>query len=158
MKKVILLIALVNLMALVALGQTTDRRTSKDKSIEEEIKRLTASEVDLLVRGDMAALERLYPDDFVVTNPFNQFINKQKVLERIRTNIIKYKSYEKQIEYLRVYGNTVLAVGSETVVPTADADRPDAGQTVRRRFTEVWVKRKGEWQRVARHASNIMPQ
>lgn len=158
MKKVILLIALVNLMALAALGQTTDRRTSKDKSIEEEIKRLTASEVDLLVRGDMAALERLYPDDFVVTNPFNQFINKQKVLERIRTNIIKYKSYEKQIEYLRVYGNAVLAVGSETVVPTADADRPDAGQTVHRRFTEVWVKRKGKWQRVARHASNIMPQ
>jgi ketosteroid isomerase-like protein len=157
MKKVILLIALGILMAL-ALGQTTDRRTNKDKSIEEEIKRLTASEVDLVMRGDMAALERLYPDDLVVTNPFNQFINKQKVLERIRTNIIKYESYEKQIEYLRVYGDTVLAVGSETVVPTADADRPDAGQTVRRRFTEVWVKRKGRWQRVARHASNIMPQ
>ena len=158
MKKVILLIALVNLMALVAFGQAADRRTNRDKRIEEEIKRLTADEVEILLRGDVTALERLYPEDFVVTNPFNQFINKRKVLERIRTDIIKYKSYDKQIEYLRVYGNTVLAIGRETVVPSADADRPDAGQTVHRRFTEVWVKRKGQWRRVARHASNIVPQ
>ena len=158
MKKVILLIALVNLMTLVAFGQSANRRANKDKHIEEEIKRLTADELAIVMRGDVATLERIYPEDLVVTNPFNQFINKQKVLERIRTNIIKYKSYDKQIEYLRVYGNTVLAIGRETVVPTADANRPDAGQTVHRRFTEVWVKRKGKWQSVARHASNIVPQ
>jgi ketosteroid isomerase-like protein len=158
MKKALMLVVLISLTALIALGQTTDRRTNKDKRIEEEIKRLTADEVAILMRGDVAALEQIYPEDFVVTNPFNQFINKQKVLERIRTNIIKYKSYDKQIEYLHVYGNTVLAIGRETVVPTADADRPDAGQTVHRRFTEFWVKRKGKWQRVARHASNIVPQ
>ena len=151
-----MLVALISLAGLVALGQTANHLTNKDKRIEEEINRLTAYEADLVLRGDVATIERLYPDDFVVTNPFNQFINKQKVLERILTNIIKYKSYEKQIEYLRIYGNTVLTAGTETVVPTADADRPDAGQTVHRRFTEVWIKRKGQWQRVARHASNVV--
>ena len=158
MRKVIMLIALVNLIAIVASAQSADQRTNKEKRIEEEIRRLTAFEVDLVVRGDIEAIQRVYPEDFVVTNPFNQLINKQQVIERIRTNIIRYKSYEKQIEYLRIYGNTIVTAGSETVVPTADADRPDAGQTVRRRFTEVWIRRKGQWQRVARHASNITPQ
>ncbi len=158
MKKAIMLVALVSLAALFALGQTTDRRTNKDKRIEEEVKRLTAYDASLVLRGDVAAMERVYPDDFVVTNPFNQFINKQKIIERDPANLIKYKSYEKQIEYIRIYGNTVLTTGTEKVVVTADANRADAGQTVHHRFTEVWIKRKGQWQRVARHASNIVPQ
>jgi hypothetical protein len=37
----------------------------------------------------------------------------------------------------------VIVAGSETVVPAPDASRPDAGKTVRRRFTEVGVRRDG---------------
>jgi ketosteroid isomerase-like protein len=158
MKKIILLVALVNLMALVALGQTTDQRINKDKRIEEEFKRFNSYDADIVLRGDVAAMESFYPDDLVVTNQFNQFINKQKVLERVRENIIKYKSYEKKMEYLRVYGNTVVTAGTETVVPTVDANRPDAGQIVHRRFTEVWMKRKGQWRKIARHVSTTAPQ
>ena len=158
MKKVVMLVALVNLMTAVALGQATGGRTDKDKRIEEEFKRLNAYDADIVLRGDVAAMDSFYPDDQVVTNQFNQLISKKQVLERVRANIIKYKSYEKRMEYLRAYGDTVVIAGSETVVPTADANRPDAGQTVRRRFTEVWMKRKGQWRKVARHVSTIAPQ
>jgi hypothetical protein len=44
---------------------------------------------------------------------------------------------------------------AETVAPTPDANRPDAGKTVNRRFTEVWVRRDGALQRIVRHASNV---
>ena len=50
----------------------------------------------------------------------------------------------------------VIVIGSETVVPTADAVRNDAGKTVHRRFTEVWIMRDNKWQKVVRHASNIV--
>lgn len=100
-------------------------------------------------------MKKFYPDDFVVTNPFNQFIDKKKVIERVKGNIIKYSSYKRTFDAFRFYGNTAIVIGSEVVVPTSDANRPDAGKTVHRRFTEVWVLRNGMWQKVVRHANNI---
>lgn len=126
-----------------------------DKRAEQEIRRLYDREHELLLRRDFDAQERFYPDDFVVTNPFNMFINKTKVMERLRGDIIKYNKYEREYDYFRRYGETMVVVGSETVVPTLDAKRPDAGKTVHRRFTEVWVQRDGGWQKVVRHASNV---
>ena len=149
---------LASLVASLLFGQETGRATDDTRSAEQEIKRLYDYETDLILRSDVAGMDRFYPDDFVVTNPFHQFIDKAKVLERVRTNIIRYKTYTRQFDYFRRYGDTVVVVGSELVVPAADANRTDAGQVVHRRFTEVWVRRNGQWRKVVRHANNIAPQ
>ena len=127
----------------------------EDNAVEAEIKRLYDHEHDAILRRDFAALDRFMPDDFVVTNPFNQYIDKPTVMQRLRADIIKYSSYTRQYDAFRVYADTVVVIGSETVVPTPDANRPDAGQTVHRRFTEVWLRRDGRWQKVVRHANNV---
>jgi hypothetical protein len=44
-------------------------------------------------------------------------------------------------------------MGSETVVPSG-LD-PLAGQTIQRRYTNIWMKEKGNWILIARHANNI---
>src|SRR5208282_5614872 len=51
-----------------------------DKQAEQQIRRLYDYERDLLLRRDFTAQAAFYPDDFVVTNPFNMFIDKQKVM------------------------------------------------------------------------------
>ncbi|MFN0134744.1 MAG: nuclear transport factor 2 family protein [Phycisphaerae bacterium] len=107
-----------------------------DKQADAEIRGLYDREHELLLRRHVAAQERFYPDDFVVTHPFNLFIAKPKVLERLRADIIKFSAYERTYDDFRCYGDTAFMVGSETVEPTQDANRPDAGQTVHRRFTE----------------------
>ena len=127
----------------------------EDKQAEKEIRQLYDREHELLLRRDFAAQQQFYPDDFVVTNPFSMFIDKQKVMERLRADIIKYSTYERKYDYFRRFGDTAVMVGSETVVPTPDANRADAGQTIHRRFTEMWVRRDGGWSKVVRHASNV---
>ena len=157
-----LTILFVGTMSLTASGQTlircdyNDNKT--DKRSEEEFKRLHAYEAELIVRGDVTALENFYPDDHIVTNPFNHLIGKKTVLERVRGNIIKYKAYEKKMEYLCVYENTAIIAGIEIGTAAEDANRPDAGQTSRRRFTETWMKRGTQWRKVARHVSTIAAQ
>lgn len=136
-------------------GQTSESVIDTAKA-KEEIKRLYAFEEQLTLTQDTAGIKKYYPDDFVVTNPFNQFIDKKKVIERVNANIIKYSTYKHTFDAFRFYGDMVIVIGSETVVPTTDAVRNDAGKTVNRRFTEVWVMRKGNWQKVVRHASNII--
>ena len=160
--KIILVIAFIGLFSLEAVGQSPKRCDYKDnktdKQSEEEFKRLHAEEVRIVLSGDAEAWDKFYPEDHIVTNPFNQMIDKKTVLERVRGNIIRYKFYEKKIEYLCVYRDSAVIAGVETSLPTDDANRPDAGRSTKRRFTETWIKRGKQWRKVARHVSTITEQ
>ena len=150
MKKVIALATLITMAALLASGQTNQNRR-----IEEEIRRLNAQEVEALMRNDVKMLGRIWSDDFVVTNPFNKFVNKRQVLGMIESGNLAVSSLDRQIEYVHVYRDTVIVAGSETAVWAGRM--PIAGQTSHLRITSIWMKQGGRWQEVARHA-NIMVQ
>jgi ketosteroid isomerase-like protein len=156
MKTFLLLSVLSLLTAVTAPGQTSNRSSDGDKKTMAEIKRVMDYELKLVLTQDTAAMRQFYPDDMAVTNPFNQFIDKRKVMERVKADIIKYASYEKQVDHFHLEGDhTVVVIGRETVVPTTDANRDDAGKTVNRRFTEVWIRRGKDWKKVVRHANNV---
>ena len=94
----------------------------------------------------------------IVTNPFNQVIDKAQVLERVRGNIIRYTAMTKEVEHFRLLRpDTAMIMGLETAKVTADAARPDAGKMTYRRFTEIWILRNTEWKKVVRHANHFEP-
>ena len=73
----------------------------------------------------------------------------------VQSGFLVITSYDRQIEYVRVYGETVIVAGSETVV--WGGKMPNAGKTDHLRLTGIWMAQNGRWQEVARHA-NIVPQ
>lgn len=128
---------------------------ASDKRSEEDVRKLNAEEVDAFLHNDPKAMASIWSDDLVVTNPLNKFVNKQQVLGMVNSGFLVITSYDRQIEYVRVYGDTVVVAGSETVV--WGGKMPNAGKTEHLRFTGIWMKQGGRWQQVARHA-NIVPQ
>jgi ketosteroid isomerase-like protein len=122
---------------------------------EEAVRQANAEEVAAFVHNDPKEMARLWSDDFVVTNPLNRFVKKDQVLGMVKSGFLVITSYDRQIEYVRVYGDTVIAAGSETVI--WGGKMPNAGKTEHLRFTGIWMKQEGRWQEVARHA-NIVPQ
>lgn len=140
---------------LFAHGHGTFQTVAKTGSAEEEVRRLNVEEVQAFLQKDPTSMSRVWSDDFVVTNPLNKFVNKQQVLGMVRSGFLVITSYDRQIEYLRTYGDTVIVAGSETVV--WGGQMPNAGKTEHLRFTALWMKQSGRWQEVARHA-NIVPQ
>ncbi|HEX6719186.1 MAG TPA: nuclear transport factor 2 family protein [Pyrinomonadaceae bacterium] len=128
---------------------------SKSRSVDEEIRRLNADEVEALLNHNIKRLEYLWSNDLVVTNPLNQFVNKEKVIELVRSGTLAFVSYDREIEYIRTYNDTVVVTGSESVVWAGKM--PNAGKTSQLRFTAVWLRQDGRWQEVARHA-NIVTQ
>jgi uncharacterized protein (TIGR02246 family) len=151
----LLIVSLTGVGALFASAQATTPAIEKDQRAEEEVRRLSAEEVEAFVQNDPKAMARLWSDDFVVTNPLNKFVNKKQVLGMVESGFLVIPSYERQIEYARVYGDTVIMAGSETVL--WGGKMPNAGKTEHLRFTAVWMRQGGRWQEVARHA-NIVPQ
>ena len=122
----------------------------------QEVRRLNAEEVNAFLNQDPRTMERLWSDDLVVTNPLNKFVTKKQVLGMMQSGFLIITSYDRQIEYLHVYGDTVIVAGPETVV--WGGNMPNAGKTEHLRFTAVWMKQGGRWQEVARHANVVPPE
>lgn len=92
---------------------------------------------------------------FIVNAPSNQiFPNRRAVLDWFRKGMTTRSSYERSIEQVRVDGDIVILMGAETLTPIGKA--PQAGQTVRRRFTNIWKKEGDTWRLWARHANLIL--
>ncbi|MBP6431700.1 MAG: alpha/beta fold hydrolase [Ferruginibacter sp.] len=123
---------------------------------KRHIDSLTQLNVKWTLTQDTNSIKKYVPDDLMITNPFGQLINKNKMIERIKADIIKYSVFEKVIEnYQFENDDLVVTQGLEKTVPATNSKRDDAGKLTMRRFTEVWVKRNNSWARITRHASNI---
>jgi ketosteroid isomerase-like protein len=155
MKKAIASALLMAVPALLAQGKPMSSETDENRRVEQGVRRLNTEEADAFLHQDTKALANLWSDDLVVTNPLNKFVNKQLVLGMVESGFLVITSYDRSIEYVRVYGDTVIVAGSETVV--WGGKMPNAGKTEHLRFTGVWMKQGGRWLEVARHA-NIVPQ
>ena len=125
-------------------------------SDEESVRSLDDQERLAALNRDLPALERLWSDQLTVNAPNNKVvIGKRAVLDTfVHSGIINFSSYERSIEFVRVDGDLAVIMGSETIRPTGDA--PMSGQTIQRRFTNIWKKGDGTWRLFLRHA-NILP-
>ena len=121
--------------------------------LEQEIRTLEQAQVDALLRNDIAAMKRNWATDFVVNNPRNEVVEASK--GRIASGTRTYSSFIREVERVLIHGNTVIVMGQEIVVPSGTA--PDAGKTIIRRFTNIWMKRDGKWLLTARQATVICP-
>jgi ketosteroid isomerase-like protein len=135
-------------------GLVLGQGAKQNDAQEQEIRRLDVAEAEGLLRKDVAALEKLWAEDFTVNNPRNGITHGRKeVLALIRNGIIDYSSFVREVETMLFHGDTVISMGQETIKPVGKA--PFAGQTLRRRFTHFWMKRDGKWLLSARHANVI---
>jgi hypothetical protein len=152
--KLTIISAMLMLSPAFLLGQTVSSLRAVTDRDEDTIRQLNAAEVTALLANDVTAMDRLWAKTFVVTNPLNQFVTRDDVIALVRNGVLAFTSYERNVEYIRVYGATAIVAGSETVVWSGKM--PLAGKVSHLRFTGVWMKGASGWQQVARHA-NILP-
>lgn len=127
------------------------RAQGDDKAVELEIRRLHEEQRQAFLSRDVAALERIFSPDFVVTNPAGDFLTAQQTIDRVKNGEIDFARFERHIDYVKVYGDTVVAAGRETMVPRGKMK--GAGTVINLRMTTVWIRRGGAWREVARHTS-----
>ena len=144
------------LMAVVlAPGILAESKSRELSALEELIRSLEEQERRAVLDGDTAMLERLWSETMIVNNPQSSLsADRGVVLGLVRKGLIRYSSFDRSIEAVRFEGDIAIVMGSEAVVPVGDA--PRAGQTVHRRFTNVWRRKGDTWVMVARHANVIL--
>ena len=121
--------------------------------VEKEVTRLEEELTRTEMRLDIDALERVYADDIMVTAPIGICVDKPAVMAEVRlaADKAKVERYDKDDLKIRAYGDT--AVSSYRISAKATFE----GTDISRQFciTNVWMKRQGSWQIVARHTANL---
>jgi ketosteroid isomerase-like protein len=130
------------------------------RSVEATVRSLDDEERVAALKRDVPALERLWSEDFTVNAPNNQVVaGKRAVLDAfVNSGIINFSSFERRVEFIRVDGDIATIMGLETLRPITNAPSAGlrAGQTVDRRFTNIWRRENGTWRLFLRHA-NVVP-
>lgn len=125
-------------------------------ALETTIRNLEQKVVQGILAADTHRLKEVWAPEFLVNTPRNTIANgRQAVFQNQRAGLINYSSFVRVVEEVQVQGKMVITMGHETFVSRNDIPEAKAGQEVRRRFTNIWRKKKGKWLQVARHASVI---
>ena len=139
----------VLLMFVLALPAAT--AAQQRRGDEELLRKLEQRQVDLLLKGDVKQMEAAWGPEFTVNNPFNDVVNGHE--GPIRTGKLTYSAFTRVVEKIIFHDEIAVVMGRETVVPSGRS--ADAGEELKRRFTNVWVRSDGEWKMLARHANVI---
>jgi ketosteroid isomerase-like protein len=124
-----------------------------DGEIEKQIRSLEEQEVRAVLAHDAATLDRLWDKAYVVHNPEGRIVpagagvTARPVFQNARAAFVR------EVESIVVNGDVAFSMGNEIVAIAAEPPKP--GEVVKRRYTNVWMRKDGTWKLAARHANRI---
>ena len=140
-------------LGVIAMAQNWSQDEERVRALDDQERVATRSR-------DLPTMERLWSEQLTVNAPNNRVVvGRRAVLDTfVHSGIINFKTFDRQIEFIRADGGFVFIMGLETVTPLSDAPSAGlvAGRTITRRFTNIWKNEEGTWRLFARHA-NVIP-
>jgi ketosteroid isomerase-like protein len=121
------------------------------KTWQDEIRAREEQARAAFLKVDLAALDELWTEDFMVNSPLEQLVPRRRLVELLRAGRIRHSAYELHIEHMSRHGDFAIVMGRDRVV-----DPPKTTPT-HRRFTNFWRLEGGVWRMVARHAQAVAP-
>ena len=129
-------------------------RARQVSKAEQEVRNLERAWLDAYEKRDVEAMASIVADDFAITFPDGATQSKAQLIEGLKRPhnpaTPSPKFYTEDVQ-ARTYGDIVILTGR--VVTEYQRD----GETIREqsRYTDTYVKRRGRWQVVASHLSNV---
>jgi len=133
----------------LGLGWAPDYPASDSALLEQLEKAWGRAYVD----HDLATLERVEADDWVLTDADGKISGKVEDIGDARSGAYQAASYAMSGIQVHLHGDTAVVTGTQTVKATFKGKEEGGTQL----FTDTWMKREGRWQCVATHLSNVPP-
>jgi len=148
-----MLCSLLTVISSLIFAQATSNK-SRETQDKEALTKLTDVLTNAKTKRDIAALDRLLGDEYILTNPAGLVANKSEYLDGARADTANYESVTNYDQVVKIYGDTAVVAGATNVKGRFDGH--DIGGQFR--FTHVFVKRENRWQAVATQLTRIIQQ
>jgi hypothetical protein len=119
---------------------------------QREIEALEQREANAMLGADTSTLQTLWADDMVVNSTANLIAGKKLLLEMVQNGQLKLRIYERRPVRIAVFGDLVVSTGNEVSQLIGGSI---AGFKLFTSYMNVWTKRDGNWQLLARHLGLI---
>jgi ketosteroid isomerase-like protein len=150
MKQILIIVILAMAMSSMALAQTGDKKAAPSSNAEQEVVKVSGEIIEALGRTDIAALDRLFADDYIITQSFG-LTSKTQLMDAYKSGRIKYTSASDKELSVKVYGDAAVTTG----ILTLKGQNPNGDFTIYARYTGVWVKQQGRWRLVASQLTDV---
>lgn len=137
-----------------ATNNATATAPANNAAVEAELKKLVNDTAAALARNDVATLEKLYADNYMLVNLDGSVQNRADRLASFRSGETKFESFAYDEVSVRTNPEGTGAV----VIARATAKGMNKGKPVADgpiRVTQVWSKTKDGWRQASGHATPI---
>jgi len=125
---------------------------ANDAAAIRELGAIDATWNELRLEPDVAGLDKLLVDDWLLTHSDGRVQTKVEYLEELKTRSRANQAIRNEDVRTRIYAGTGVVTGT-SVQSGVNNGQPFSG---RFRFTRVWTRRDGSWRMVASHSSRIV--
>src|SRR3954453_2031950 len=154
MKRFISYLALNIALLSFAFGQSSTSQQPANSTSEQEVRQMIEKYRAAILQHDIAALEKIWADDYVFVNAAGDVLGKTERLANIKsgtTTLDSIKHEEKST--VRVYENSAVTT-SRVTLKGQYSGQPISGEY---RSILVWVKGSGGWQLVSNQLTALKP-
>ena len=120
----------------------------------DDIERIEQQRGQAILSADMPALYAIYADEFFYNRAVGDSLTKSDYLPLFASGEVKVIRAVREGTDIRMYGDTAVVTGTQRVNVTIRGEN----RNLHLRYLNVWVKRGGSWQLVARQATNVPAQ
>jgi ketosteroid isomerase-like protein len=121
-------------------------------SVQDEIKKLELERNQVILKGDLAALDRMTSADYTVVDQWGAMHSKAEVLAGFKSGATKFEKRELSDLNVRVHGDCAVVTG-RGIIKATENGRANVSEG---RFTRVYVKEKGNWISIANQTTTIV--
>src|SRR5688572_1737264 len=107
-------------LSLAVLSAAPARAQGAAAGVEEQIMKMERDRAAAVVKGDVAAIDGLTSDDYILINASGKLTDKATTMSDIKTGKIKLSSNVVSDMKVRVYGDTAVVTGKSTAKGTID--------------------------------------
>src|SRR2546428_10763176 len=134
-------------------AQTKQPRIARAEKIKQEIASAESELTDALFKPDKEALERLWSDEFIFTNPAGRVSRKAQRLAALKpgTQSVIESNHSDKVDVYPYNDRAAVA----TILSTWKTKKGNDEVIEQYLATHFWVKERGRWRLVAAHVSVV---
>ncbi len=145
MRKVLATLMVLYSLTSLTFGQAGSKVSNQSGKAEAAVLKQLENWLEALRRSDMAALNRIIADDFIIIGAEGMVRSKEQDLEPIRSGDLRFDSLTTEGVKVFVYGDTAVVTG----IGIYKVNFKGRAANIRERFFDVYQKRKGQWKAIA---------
>jgi len=120
-------------------------------SEEDEVRRMEWEWGEAFERKDVATLDRMMADEYILTDPLGNVRSKAESLAALKSNEVNFESTKSDDVSVRINGDTAVVTGRSTF----RGRYKGWSMSGQYQYTDILVKRRGEWKAVGSHITAL---